>query len=34
MFDRSKLISELKRGHAAGDSDLEKQAAQLASDIR
>ena len=34
MFDRSKLISELKRGHAAGDSDLEKQASQLASDIR
>ncbi len=34
MFDQSKLISEIKRGHAAGDSDLEKQASQLASDIR
>ena len=34
MFDQSKFISELKKGHAAGDSDLEKQASQLASDIR
>ena len=27
-------VHEGKRGHAAGDSDVEKQASQLASDVR
>ena len=27
-------VYEEKRGHAAGDSDVEKQASQLASDVR
>ena len=27
-------VHEAKRGHAAGDSDVEKQASQLASDVR
>ena len=27
-------VYEEKRGHAAGDSDTEKQASQLASDVR
>ena len=27
-------VHEEKRGHAAGDSDVEKQASQLASDVR
>ena len=27
-------VYEAKRGHAAGDSDVEKQASQLASDVR
>ena len=27
-------VYEEKKGHAAGDSDVEKQASQLASDVR
>ena len=27
-------VHEAKRGHAAGDSDVEKQASQLASDVK
>ena len=27
-------VHEEKRGHASGDSDVEKQASQLASDVR
>ena len=27
-------VHEAKRGHAAGESDVEKQASQLASDVR
>ena len=34
LMDAYNSIHELHKGHAAGSSDLEKQASQLASDIR
>ena len=34
LMDAYKSIHEVHRGHASGDSDLDKQASQLASDIR
>ena len=34
LMDAYQKVHEDKRGHAAGDSDLEKQASQLASDVR
>ncbi len=34
LMDAYRSIHEIHKGHAAGDSDLEKQASQLASDIR
>ena len=34
LLDAYSSIYEAKRGHAAGDSDVEKQASQLASDVR
>ena len=34
LMDAYQKVYEDKRGHAAGDSDLEKQASQLASDVR
>ena len=34
LMNAYKSIHEVRKGHAAGDSDLEKQASQLASDIR
>ena len=34
LMDAYNSIHELHKGHAAGDSDLDKQASQLASDIR
>ena len=34
LMDAYKSIHEVHKGHAAGDSDLDKQASQLASDIR
>ena len=34
LMDAYASIYEARRGHAAGSSDLEKQASQLASDVR
>ena len=34
LIDAYQAVYEAKRGHAAGDSDVEKQASQLASDVR
>ena len=34
LMDAYRSIHEVHKGHAAGDSDIEKQASQLASDIR
>ena len=34
LMDAYRSIHEIHKGHAAGDSDIEKQASQLASDIR
>ena len=34
LVDAYQAVYEAKRGHAAGDSDVEKQASQLASDVR
>jgi len=34
LIDAYQAVYEEKRGHAAGDSDVEKQASQLASDVR
>ena len=34
LADAYQKVYEEKRGHAAGDSDVEKQASQLASDVR
>ena len=34
LMSAYKQVYEAKRGHAAGDSDVEKQASQLASDVR
>jgi len=34
LMDAYAAVHEEKRGHAAGDSDVEKQASQLASDVR
>ena len=34
LMDAYQKVYEDKKGHAAGDSDLEKQASQLASDVR
>jgi len=34
LIDAYQSVYEEKRGHAAGDSDVEKQASQLASDVR
>ncbi len=34
LMDAYKSIHEIHKGHAAGESDIEKQASQLASDIR
>ena len=34
LMDAYQKVHEDKKGHAAGDSDLEKQASQLASDVR
>ena len=34
LMDAYLAVHEEKRGHAAGDSDVEKQASQLASDVR
>ena len=34
LMNAYQQVYEAKRGHAAGDSDVEKQASQLASDVR
>ena len=34
LMDAYRSIHEVHKGHAAGESDIEKQASQLASDIR
>ena len=34
LMDAYRSIHEIHKGHAAGESDIEKQASQLASDIR
>ena len=34
LMDAYRSIHEVHKGHAAGESDVEKQASQLASDIR
>ena len=34
LIEAYQAVYEAKRGHAAGDSDVEKQASQLASDVR
>ena len=34
LMDAYRSIHEIHKGHAAGDSDVDKQASQLASDIR